>query len=279
METEVEMIDHIDGENKLIYLDASTVDASIHPIEIYREVREFRRVDADLRKYNNFMKGDGNINKGGGKSTERYFTLLDGTRIVPYDTSHVLTIVGTLLTDDGQEGVLAFNRLGLTAGVEVDINYVPPQVEVITVATGSAVTAQDKLDIAAEVWANSIRTLTSAGSGGATAQEVWEYTTRTITENSGLSEDDLHDGLDSYLNKNNWKADTSLLATTASQNTIIAKLDAIKLLIDDIDVNMDALDENHVNSIYTKLLEVRADVTVVLNATNNVPNEILNKVI
>jgi len=35
--------------------------------------------------------------------------------------------------------------------------------------------------LVADVWANTTRTLTSSGSGGATAQEVWEYATREIT--------------------------------------------------------------------------------------------------
>lgn len=37
---------------------------------------------------------------------------------------------------------------------------------------------------AAEVWNNTTRTLTSATGGGATAQEVWEYGTRTLTSGS-----------------------------------------------------------------------------------------------
>lgn len=37
------------------------------------------------------------------------------------------------------------------------------------------------------VWNNSTRTLTSSGSGGATASEVWSYPTRTITGASGLA--------------------------------------------------------------------------------------------
>ena len=80
---------------------------------------------------------------GGGKFTERYFTLLEGARIVPYDISHVITVTGTLLTDDGQEGVYCFNRAPLTAGVYVDIQYVPPQVEVVTITTGSALTQEE----------------------------------------------------------------------------------------------------------------------------------------
>ena len=153
------MISHIDGVNRLIYLDASTVNASIHPVEIYKEIRALRKNDEELRKYSNFMVGAGNIPKGGGKFTERYFTLLEGARIVPYDISHVLSITGTIITDDGKEGVYCFNRMPLTAGVQVDIQYIPPQVEIVTVATGSAVTEQDKLDIASTVWNSTIRTL------------------------------------------------------------------------------------------------------------------------
>ncbi len=180
------MVDYVDGPNRLIYLDATTVNASINPIDIYREVRTMRKDNENLRKFNNFIKGDGNVPKGGGKSTERYFTLLQGTRIVPYDISHIITVTGTLITDDGQEGVLAFDRTNLTEGVEVDINYVPPQVEVITVTTGSGVTEQDKIDITNQVWSNAVRTLTSSSGGsGATAQEIWEYEDRTLTEAVG----------------------------------------------------------------------------------------------
>ena len=137
------VIDHIDGVNRLIYLSASTVNASVHPIEIYREVRTLRRTNESLRQFDNFMKGNGNISKGGGKSTERYFTLLNGARIVPYDISHVLTITGTLITDDGQEGVYSFNRIPLTAGVVVDIQYVPKQVEIIVIHGGSGLSTEE----------------------------------------------------------------------------------------------------------------------------------------
>jgi hypothetical protein len=154
------MISHIDGVNRLIYLDASTVNASVHPQDIYTAVRTMRRTDETLREFKSFIRAAGNVSKGGGKFTERYYTLLDGTRIVPYDISHVLSITGTLITDDGQEGVYCFNRVPLTVGVQVDIQYIPPQVEIITVATGSAVTAQDKLDIATAVWDKAVRTLT-----------------------------------------------------------------------------------------------------------------------
>jgi len=125
------LIDHIDAENRLIHLSVETMNIAWHPVELYQEVRALRVSDETLRGYDNFMEGAGNINKGGGKATERYFTLMFGTRIVPYDESHVIDITGTLITDDGYEGAFCFDKSHLSAGVSVDIQYAPKQVEVI----------------------------------------------------------------------------------------------------------------------------------------------------
>jgi len=149
------LIDYIDGVNRRIYLSVATVGATINPIDIYKEMRILRASIDALRHFDLFMKASGNVPKGSGKFTERYVTLLQGARIVPFDTDHVLTINGTLITDDGFEGIFAFDKLPLSVGTSVDIAYVPPQVEIITIATGSAVTAQDKADIAAQVWTTS----------------------------------------------------------------------------------------------------------------------------
>lgn len=127
------LIDYIDGVNRDIYLSADTVDAEIHPIDIYKEMRTLRRTNEALRQFDNFLSARGNEAKGGGKFTERYVICLQGTRIVPYDISHSLTVTGTIITDDGQEGINCFDRSPLTSTTVVDISYVPPQVEVITV--------------------------------------------------------------------------------------------------------------------------------------------------
>jgi len=182
------VVSSIDGENRLIYLHSDTVNASVHPLEIYKDVRRLRKEQEELRKYTNFMKGDGNISKGGGKYTERYFTLLEGARIVPYDISHVLSITGTIITDDGKEGVYCFNRAPLTAGVQVDIQYIPPQVEVIVAE--------------------------SSYGGGTTAQAIWEYQDRTLSNNVTIDNDMIHDALNTYDSKDEWKADTTGLATS-----------------------------------------------------------------
>ena len=125
------LISHIDPIDRRIYLSIETMNAAVHPVDIYREVRALRRTDESLRPFDNFMKADGNIDKGGGKATERYFTLLQGTRIVPYDESHVLDITGTLITDDGLEGAFAFDKTLLSPTTSVDLQYAPKQVEVI----------------------------------------------------------------------------------------------------------------------------------------------------
>ena len=144
------LIDHIDPIKRRIYLSDQTVDTSIHPIDIYKEMRTLRRTDESLRPFDVFLRAYGNIPKGGGKYTERYVVCIEGTRIVPYDTSHVLTITGTIITDDGYEGIYAFDRSKLSAGVTVDINYIPPQVEVIKVATSGNEYTLD--EIAQSVW-------------------------------------------------------------------------------------------------------------------------------
>ena len=141
------IISSIDGVARRIYLHLDTVGTSLNPIDVYKEARTLRRLDESLRQFDPFMRADGNVSKGGGKFTERYTTLLDGTRIIPYDATQELTITGTLITDDGQEGTAAFDRTSLTPGVVVDINYVPPQVEVIEVATGGGGGGDSALDI------------------------------------------------------------------------------------------------------------------------------------
>lgn len=144
------LIASIDGPTRRVYLHADTVGADIHPIDIYKEMRALRRNSESLRNFDLFMEAAGNVAKGGGKFTERFVTLLLGTRIVPFDTSHEITITGTLITDDGQEGIAAFDRASLSPTTVVDINYVPPQVEVIEVSSGSG------LSVVQDTWLGQI---------------------------------------------------------------------------------------------------------------------------
>lgn len=54
------LIDHIDGANRDIYLSATTVGASIHPMDIYKEYRTLRSNTESLRHYAPFMVAKGN---------------------------------------------------------------------------------------------------------------------------------------------------------------------------------------------------------------------------
>lgn len=140
------VIDHIDGPNRDIYLSASTMLSDFEPMDAYYEMRTLRRTDESLRKFNLFLQAKGREPKGGGTFTERYVIQLEGTRFIPYDSSHTLTVVGTVITDDGQSGVDCFDRSPLTSTSIVDINYIPPQVEIIELGTsGLTPTESDAL--------------------------------------------------------------------------------------------------------------------------------------
>lgn len=209
------VIDYIDGVSRRIYLKAGV--RSYHPVDdICVEVQEMRATDADLRKYELFCKAQGGVFKGGTSYTSRYALMLNGTRIVPAnDADHELTILGEQLDGIGGVGSDMIDKTPLS--VTVDLVYAPPAtVEAITIAVGSGVTAQDKLDIATQVWAAVSRTLTQEISGltpaqanklnaiptnplltndarlnyldkkisevtGSTPAEIWGYTTRTLT--------------------------------------------------------------------------------------------------
>ena len=157
------LIDHIDGINRDIYLGIDTVGASVHPIDIYKEYRTLRRTDETLRVFAPLLQAKGNDPKGNSKATERYVVLLEGTRIIPYDVSHTLTVTGVIITDDEQEGIACFDRGPLSPTTIVDINYVPPQVEIITVSSGSGLSVDEHNKLMAVP--------TAVGNASA----VWEY--------------------------------------------------------------------------------------------------------
>lgn len=145
------VIDYIDGPNRRIHLHADTVDSSVHPMDIYKEQRTLRRTDESLRKYDLFIAAKGNDYKGqdpqgNDRYTERYIVLLDGARIVPYDVAQTLTFTGVMITDDGQEGLACIDKTPLGAESHLDLNYIPPQVEVIVITTGGSALTQEEHD-------------------------------------------------------------------------------------------------------------------------------------
>jgi len=139
-----------DYPNKRIYLHADSVGVDVQPIDVYKELRAERRTNEAKRQFDVLMTAFGN-DPAGPSNTPRFGNLADGVRIVPYDASHVLSITGALInTAEGLAGTDLFDRAPLSPGIEVDIDYQPPQVEIIYVNTGSGVTEQDKDDIASK---------------------------------------------------------------------------------------------------------------------------------
>lgn len=163
------VIASIDGPNRLIFLHADTLNAEVDPMDIYREMRTLRRTDEDLRKFDVFMQASGNISKGGGTATPKLTTLLNGTRIVPFDAEGELTIVGEIITDEGTSGLACFNRSSLTS--QVDINYIPPQVEIIYVTTGGS-SGPTATEIASAVWNKQTSDHEVAGSFGLMLKKI-----------------------------------------------------------------------------------------------------------
>lgn len=157
------VIDHIDGINRDIYLSADTVGETIYPIDIYKEMRTLRLSDESLRVFSVFLEAKGNEPKGSGKYTERYVVCKNGTRIIPYNISHSLTVAGTIITDDEQEGISCFDRTPLSESTVVDINYTPPQVEIITVSSGSGLSTEER------------EKLMNIPSATTNAEAVWSY--------------------------------------------------------------------------------------------------------
>jgi len=132
-----------------------------------------------------------------------------------------------------------------------------------------------------DVWTRAERTLTSWwGSWGATAQEVWEYTTRSLTEWSGLDEEQLHDALDSYANKDDYKADVSNLSADVNVVEVawnpVTDIDDFKATTT-IASNMRWTDNaNTVIPDNTKIAEIQTQVDWLENYDDTIPNQKLD---
>ncbi len=134
-----------DYPNKLIYLGADSVGVEVLPIDIYKEHRERRRLNANgERNFFPMVDAFGNDQIGPTKFTPRFVNLANGARIVPFDTTHTLVIRGSLVsTSEGIEGPELFNKAPILSSVDID--YQPPQVEVIQAGSGLDDTEREQL--------------------------------------------------------------------------------------------------------------------------------------
>lgn len=138
------VIDRIDGVNRRIYLHSDTVSAGLTSFEsFYREYRTMRETVPELQYFAPFLTAEGNVPLGRGKFTPRYIKLLQGCRIVPYNTTHTLLVTFQVITDDEKNGIECFDRLPLSLTSRVDIDYDYKGFETVQVATGSAMTTEE----------------------------------------------------------------------------------------------------------------------------------------
>jgi hypothetical protein len=142
-----------DGDTKIISLTLGTV--TIDVVDLWSRWLDWLLL-SDNSKYPIAMKQVGTepIDPVAGTFIPIYIFLQNGWRLRPQEASHTLKVTnGILLVDGGGDPFL--NTLG---SFNVRINYQQP-VQAITVST------------------------TSGGSGsGATPAEVWEYGSRTLTD-------------------------------------------------------------------------------------------------
>ncbi len=132
-------VDSVDYPNKRIYLSSNTMGVDLDTVDVYNEVVQFRTAIPSQRQYPALIRAGGNIEKVAGVSyTLPYVQLLDGCRLVPYDASHVITLIRDTFTDDGFAGRDCFDRTSLTPGVAVDVDVDIQEVEIRVVSVGGA---------------------------------------------------------------------------------------------------------------------------------------------
>lgn len=132
------VIDYLDTATKRIYLLAGVT--KYHAVsDIYVEVRNRRRVDESLRKFDPPVSAEGNKPKGGGKYTPRYTIFNNGWRVVLTTGLATLDIEGEQITDDGQSGAQCIDFTLLPPGTSIVVNYEPPASELVRTEAEQAI--------------------------------------------------------------------------------------------------------------------------------------------
>ncbi len=133
----------VDYANQRLHCHLDTVSNGLNPVAMYQEFMVLWLANASSEQnYYPPIRGEGNESIGGGLFTPQRADLRTGWKIVPYDSSHVLTVeVQVVNKTDGLNFTECFDRSTLTSGVEVDIEQGYQDVEIREVATGGALTA------------------------------------------------------------------------------------------------------------------------------------------
>lgn len=146
-----------DGANKRIILSTSTV----HAVEIWSEWVRWLEADTNNHKWLPALKQVGGDDLGSGLLIPPYIFLLNGWRIRPMESNHLLVISGNIFVDGGGQPVV--NTLG---AFNVSIQYtVPVQAQgYSTTSSGTTITPE-------QIWTHPDRTLTASTTSSLTTEQ------------------------------------------------------------------------------------------------------------
>lgn len=121
-----------DGASKRIILDSASLSAS----DIWSEWVDWLDADTDNGKWPVAMKQVGGDDLGGGLLIPPYIFLLNGWRVRPMESSHLLVMTGNLFVDGGGQPVV--QTLG---NFNVSVQYtVPVQAQGYSIGGGGGYT-------------------------------------------------------------------------------------------------------------------------------------------
>ena len=139
-----------DGESRRAHMAQGT--SEFYPIEdLYREYRDQRRLNLELRKFAPLLRAEGNIAKGAGAFTPRYLVFIDGFKLIPYDETLQLNQLGDIITDDPDVDPTLYDTTTLTVPKVV---YIKPS-EAETIQLNSEAIVYSSFNGA--VWLDSIK--------------------------------------------------------------------------------------------------------------------------
>jgi hypothetical protein len=196
-----------DGSSQIITLSSTSTSAS----EIWSRWNDWISSDSNNAKWPLAMSQVGGDDLGGGLLIPPYIFLINGWRVRPMESNHLLVISGNLYVDGGGQPVV--NTIGK---YNVSVQYtVPVQAQGYSTTGGTS----------------------SGGSGGTSisAADVWNYTTRELTSASISSlTTDQNNKLMSLNNYDDTSLISSLLdkASTTDIQTLSTKIDSKPTLRD-----------------------------------------------
>jgi len=146
-----------DGVAKIITLSTTTISAG----DIWSDWVDWLATNTDNNKYLPALKQVGGDDLGAGLLIPPYIFLINGWRVRPMESNHLLVITGNLYVEGGGQPVI--NTIG---AYNVSVQYTVP-----VQAQGYSTTSSGTSISAADVWSYSQRELTSASTSSLTLEE------------------------------------------------------------------------------------------------------------